>query len=263
MTEVLKKKRGRKPKQTRTIQLDEINELIDTVNSENENIILHLPITINEINNDIFIKSDKTDNIDNIYVENSSNSSDINTTVNQNIFINNNINKIITHTINITNSTKCWWCKYSFDTPAIRMPENYHDNIFYCIGYFCSFNCSKSYNFDMNDSTVNKRDSLINLLYYLTFSEYKNIEASPHWLTLEDFGGPLTISKYREHISLNTKEFLLLCPPLISRQMQIEESYRINKSKDVKNLNNDYIEKKNKYFKQSNSESILEKLLLN
>ena len=262
MTEILKKKRGRKPKQTRPQQLEEINEITEILNSENENIILHLPITINEINNDIFIKNDSIDSI--TYQEGSSNSSDINTTVNQNVFINNNINKIITHTINISSNTKCWWCKYSFNTPAIQMPENYNNNTFYCIGYFCSFNCIKSYNFDMNDSTVNKRDSLINLLYYLTFSEYKNIEPSPHWLTLEDFGGPLSITKYRECISLNEKDFLILCPPLISRQMQIEESYRINKSKDSnsKNSNNDYNEKKNKYFKQSNSESVLEKLLL-
>ena len=47
------------------------------------------------------------------------------------------------------------------------------------------------------------------------------------------FGGPLTIEEFRKNSIVNTTEFLILHPPLISRQMQIEESYKVSKLKEV------------------------------
>lgn len=263
--DIVKKKRGRKPKNffNKNSKLDIINE---NINTEDEQIILHLQITVDEINtNNSNNFNDNNDNnteyIDDLFLKNTTNnnnnknesntmSSDINSTIGFN-----NINKIITYSLNLTNATKCWWCKNSFDTPAIQMPENYYNDTFYCIGNFCSYNCVKSYNLDINDLLIYKRESLINLLYYLTYSEYINIEHAPHWLTLEEFGGPLTIDKFRENNVTNKKEYLLLHPPLISRQMQIEESYKINKTKEVNinkinkiysEIDSDYIIKRNK-----------------
>ena len=255
-SEILKKKRGRKPK-SYYLNKSANNEIKEPTNSEDEKIIYHLPMTISEINNEImpenniFIKDEDSSKNDNMDSKISINSSDINTIPNN--FIVNNMNKITTHTININKNTKCWWCKNTFMTPIVQLPENYYNNIFYCIGHFCSYNCSKSYNLELNDSFIYKRESLINLLYFHTYSEYKYIPPAPHWLTLEDYGGPLTIEQFRENMTMNTKEYVILHPPLISRQMQIEESYKINKLKEVN------IDKVNKIYSELDSEYLIKR----
>jgi hypothetical protein len=223
------KKRGRKPKNYNAI----IKTEIEKINSEEEKIIYHLPITLNEINNhnvdiSMFIKN-KTPSIDtdiNDTIRSSYSEKNINNSIN-------NINTIITHPLKFDSNTKCWWCKNTFTSPAVHLPEDYFNNIFYCIGNFCSYNCTKSYNLDLNDSLIYKRESLLNLLYYLTYSKYINITNAPHWLTLKEYGGILSIEEFREQFNNNTTEYLVLHPPLISREMQIEESYKQIKLKEV------------------------------
>ncbi len=235
-TEVqVKKKRGRKPKNYNFI-LSKQNQTIteENVNSHEENIIFHLPITINEINNndnnkdlELFIKQDtknETEESDNLKISINSSSTKMN---------NNVINKIQTYNLNFNKNTKCWWCRNSFNTPSVELPEDYYNETFYCVGHFCSFNCMKSYNLDLNDSLIWKRESLINLLYTKTYSNTKEIIPAPSWMTLKEYGGNLTIEQFRDNLILNNKDYLILHPPLISRQMQIEESYKLNKLKEV------------------------------
>jgi hypothetical protein len=256
MSEVLKKKRGRKPKNFNSFLVKSENNMdTEKVNTEEENIILHLPITMNEINDketedtDIFIKSEKelqhlkitedndtTDNLQTSIVSSQTN------------IINNNVNKIMIYNLNFTKTTKCWWCKNQFNTPAVQLPEDYYNDTFYCIGNFCSYNCMKSYNLDLNDSLSWKRESLMNLLYYKTYSEYKTINTAPHWMTLDEYGGTLNIQKFRENSIVNTKEYIVLHPPLISRQMQIEESYKLTKLREVP------IDKVNKIYSELESD---------
>ena len=270
MTDIVKKKRGRKPKIFMNIN-NKINNINDVIISENENIIYHIPITLTDINNEdmnLFLPCENINKIDNNCIlqnktcefgDSTSDNIISNTTITKTSLLN-NINKIITHRLNFNKNTKCWWCKYSFDTIPVQIPENYYNNTFYCMGHFCSYNCCKSYNLDLNDNLIYKRESLLNLLYYMTYSVYADIKASPHWITLEDFGGILTINQFRENNIINTQDFLVLHPPLITRQMQIEESYKINKYKEVpigkvnkiySDIDSDYVIKRNKPF-QSN-----------
>ena len=58
----------------------------------------------------------------------------------------------------------------------------------------------------------------------------------------------LSIDKFRENSIVNAKEYLVLHPPLISRQMQIEESYKTNKLKEVP------IDKLNKIYSEIDSD---------
>lgn len=241
------KKRGRKPKSL-SINIKK-SEPID---SEKEQIIVHLPISIEDVINDnaetdetdsIFIKSDK-DFIKNTNVLNSK--SDVNiintidntscnmTQTNENkvklnseniSVIYKNINKINVYSITF-NKSKCLWCKHNFDNIPLQLPEDYYNNTFYCSGNFCSWNCMKSYNIDINDSNTWKRESLIHLMYYKTYNTMKEIPNAPSWLLLEDFGGILSITKFRELFIMNSMDYLVLHPPLISRQLQIEESYK-------------------------------------
>ena len=231
------KKRGRKPKIQKVLLNTEDNKKI---NSDDENIILYLPITQNDVNNDIFINT-SNENIKKHTIDYTcSNSSDIITTITKNNFINKSINKINTYCIHIDKNTKCWWCKHIFDFDNLQLPENYIKGAFYCIGTFCSFNCMKSYNFDINDNLSEKRNTLINLLYFMTFNKHINIMQAPHWLTLKDFGGPLSIEEFRLNSINGACDYLVLLPPLISKEIQIEESYKKNSntSQSISNKHN-------------------------
>jgi len=226
------KKRGRKPK-NRIPDTIIVND--DPIDSEKEVIIAYLPININEIDeytsSNIFIKSEnqlyKNESIDETNIlkekmETLSVTCESDNKSSNGIYI----NKINIHNIDIKSDTKCWWCKNSFNTPNVILPEQYFNGTFYCIGNFCSYNCSKAYNIDINDGNIWKRESLINLMYYMTYSRFKEIEPSPSWLILKEFGGFMSINDFRKNFETNNSEYILLYPPLISRQMQIEESYK-------------------------------------
>ena len=267
MSEIIKKKRGRKPKNyTNIVSKNEMNTISEeNIVTEEEKIIFHLPITMTDINNmdnsdiSMFIKSEK-DNIIPVGTQNGksklSEDSDlteslktsINNTSMTKTLLNNSVNKIQTFSLNFNSNTKCWWCRHSFSSPPIQLPEDYYNETFYCIGHFCSFNCMKSYNLNLNDSLTFKRESLMNLLFYQTYSEYKEIIAAPNWMALEEYGGTLSIHKFRENSLVNSKEYLVLHPPLISRQMQIEESYKMTKLKEVP------IDKLNKMYSEIETE---------
>lgn len=271
MSEIItKKKRGRKPKNfNSTISKSDINITEESINTEEEKIIFHLPITMDEINNNenqdnsLFIKSEKDIknpklNLQKIKSSDESDSTEtlksstINVSANK-FLLNNNVNKITTHCLNLNKNTKCWWCRNTFNSPSAQLPEDYFNETFYCTGHFCSFNCMKSYNLDLNDSLSWKRESLMNLLYYLTYSTQKQINPAPHWMTLEEYGGNLNIEQFRENSLTNTKEYVVLHPPLISRQMQIEESYKLNKLKEVP------IDKINKIYSEIDSEYVIKR----
>jgi hypothetical protein len=253
------KKRGRKPKNRLP---DEIKNKEDTEDSDKEVIIAYLPLNINEIDNydtsNIFIKSEN-EIIDEVNIlkdkmETLSITCESDNKTSNGIYI----NKINIYNIDINSETKCWWCKNSFNTPNVILPEQYYNGTFFCIGNFCSYNCAKAYNIDINDNNIWKRESLINLMYYMTYNRFKNIEPSPSWLILKEFGGFMSINDFRKNFETNNSEYILLYPPLISRQMQIEESYKktnttgpINKLDKLFFPENNYLLKRSKPIETS------------
>jgi len=265
------KKRGRKPK-NKTINV--IQPLDESIESEKEVIIAYLPINLTDVENkesiddvnDIFIKPNiqptipicENTSID-IFLKEKMNmlslSEESDNFTPNGIYI----NKINIHNIEYTQDTKCWWCKNLFNTPRQILPETYLNGIFYGFGNFCSFNCKKAYNIDLNDVNVWKRESLINLEYYLTFNIYKEITPAPSWLTLKEFGGFLSIIEFRKKFDTISSEYILLQPPLISRQMQIEESYKktnnstttLNKLDKLFDINSSYSLKRTKPIETS------------
>lgn len=215
----------------------------ETQDSEKEVIITYLPININDLeinsdndekDNEIFIKSESYFSETNIQPQKNfeekksqlchlTSSSE---TEYKSTSVNNNFNKINVHNIEFNENTKCWWCKHRFTTPRLSLPEQYHNDTFFCIGNYCSWECMKAYNIDVNDNCIWKRESLINLMHYLTYGIFKDIKPASSWLTLKDYGGNLTILEFRKNFEIIGSDFLVLHPPLISRQMQIEESYK-------------------------------------
>ena len=266
MSEIIpKKKRGRKPKNFNSIIVKkEISDDEENIKTDDEKIILHLPITMNEINTDtadisMFITSEKDlkkieskskQKMKETEKEKTSEDPDSTESLKSSAkyLINNTFNKIQTYSLNFKKHTKCWWCRHSFTSPPVELPEDYYNETFYCIGHFCSYNCMKSYNLDINDSLTSKRESLMNLMYYLTYKKYPEIINAPNWMTLEDYGGTLSIEEFRKNSIINSKEYVVLHPPLISRQMQIEESYKMNKLKQVP------IDKLNRMYSEMDSE---------
>jgi hypothetical protein len=235
MSEIIQlKKRGRKPK-NKLIE-NKINDI--PINSEDESIIVHLPISLNDVEsiyyddikteeNNIFIKSESDFTTIKFKEENKSEETEdkLIEKINQKI-LGKNLNKINVHNIQFKQNTKCLWCKHSFNTLPIEMPEDYYNETFYCYGHYCSWNCMMAYNIDLNDTATWKRASLINLMFYKTYGFFKEIIPAPSWLMLEDFGGILEINNFRNLFIINNKDYLVLHPPMITRQLQIEESYK-------------------------------------
>lgn len=237
-----KSRRGRRPKKPIVVQTKTSNNQSETP------IIAHLPIdlsdVINDETNDIFIRQE----LDNSILE------DENKMLKKKIEeltmkLNKQDNISKPSIIVCNNNSKCWWCKYSFDTPALEMPETYYNGIFSCNGYFCSWDCMMAYNIEMNDMNVQYRTSLIYMMYQKTYNTYKIIRPAPSWKILTDFGGPVNIDDFRKNLIMNDLNYNYIKPPMISRISYVE---KIPNKKDIDIIkNDDLILKRTKPLKTS------------
>ena len=123
-----------------------------------------------------------------------------------------------------TSDIKCFWCCHNFDCIPCTIPTKYVNNNFYVFGNFCSKECAASYNFEMNDTSVWERYSLLNYLYsVLLDNKNLKIKLAPSRLCLNIFGGNLSIEDFRkcnDDYSLNYK---VVFPPMISVIPSMEE----------------------------------------
>lgn len=112
---------------------------------------------------------------------------------------------------------KCFWCCHNFDTVPCAIPTKYTNGNFYVFGNFCSKECTASYNFDMNDSNVWERYSLLNYLYsIITDNKNLKIKLAPSKLCLSIFGGNLSIEEFRKCNEDNSLNYKVVFPPMIS-----------------------------------------------
>ena len=157
---------------------------------------------------------------------------------NCNKVIKKNLRNILYEFINCNNEKKwpektnisCWWCCHCFDNTPCSLPYKYKKEKFHVKGIFCSFNCTASYNFSLNDENVYERYSLLNLMYKkLYYRKFIKINLAPPRESLKMFGGYLSIEEFRENCLNNDKIFSLIDPPLISIIPKIEESMNHNK----------------------------------
>jgi hypothetical protein len=213
------------------------NQIIKVKKMDDDEIIGYLPIKIEKY------QKKKRQNKDNIIKELKNEISKLNNVINK--LTNKKPNNMIhIYESNFKNS-KCWWCKNHFKCPSLGLPKCYSNDNFLLEGNFCSFNCMLSYSIDIKDNEHWKRKSLINYFYYKTYGKYRNIIPAPHWKSLDDFGGPLTIEEFRNELILNSKEYLLLEPPVIPRTTYTEELAR------TKSSNNKYVLKRSKPIKSN------------
>jgi hypothetical protein len=140
--------------------------------------------------------------------------------------INLNLISINNNKINICEKTHiaCWWCTYNFDSQPLFLPNNYKNNIYYVFGNFCTFSCMLSYNENMDDYRKNVRNVLIKQLYREIFNcDDMNIKAAGQRELLEKFGGPMSITKFRDSHIVSRKTFKITIPPQIPLISDVEE----------------------------------------
>jgi hypothetical protein len=277
MEEVVKKKRGRKPKVhiepviTETVEKEEKKrgrkpkyvynsfELGTTTNtvSEDENIIVRLNVSnINHI-----VTEDEQDHP---YAYNSDNYCNISSLVDNHILNDISSNVIIENeelkVVNIlkdfeeknknkewpsNTSICCYWCCHRFDNAPYGIPINFQNNNYNVYGCFCSLECASAYNFKNNECVDQmwERYNLMNMLYR-KLNIGKIIKPAPDRIALKIFGGYLDIDKFREYFKSN-KILNVNFPPMSSLTQQIEEinDYELNNDYKYIPLDNDRINK--------------------
>jgi len=120
-------------------------------------------------------------------------------------------------------NTKCWWCTYTFTTNPIYLPHKYINKYFSVTGYFCSFNCVLSYNYSLRDANITQRANMIYLMYNQLLGIGSHISPAPPKEVLEDYGGFMTISEFREKSQVYSKSVRVILPPMRSLYVVVEE----------------------------------------
>ena len=248
--EVVKKKRGRKPRG---------GKIIDNINKESNttiirsNIILHLRCKFEDLEENTMISTISYDpNINEIIPYNHENNELSNFTNTNNDFKNNDIEKdnidtnkinkkienetveeIMTNEINIKlkeltknlqinnihdKKSACFWCTMGFDNLPIYIPKFELNGVYNCYGCFCSPECATAFLFQETIDTACKfeRYSLLNHIYAKIYNYNKNIIPAPNPLyTLDKFYGNLTIQEYRKQ--LKSERLLLIVDKPLTR----------------------------------------------
>jgi len=131
----------------------------------------------------------------------------------------------------------CWWCCHPFNSIPCSIPEKIIDDTFIVYGIFCSPECGAAYLFnDCNHSDsqdIWTKYSLLNLLYKDMYND-KQIEQAYSRQVLKIFGGPLSITEFRN--TTNKSLYQVNMPKLKSiiptiGQSNIHPSYSSNNYK--------------------------------
>ncbi len=94
----------------------------------------------------------------------------------------------------------CWWCRHTFETYPKVAPVWIRGDEVEVIGNFCTWNCTKAY--CMKEF---RRLDLFNTFYHKLFQAHANeVVPAPSFLTIDTFGGPMTIQNFRK--TLNNPE---------------------------------------------------------
>ena len=193
MAEQIKKKRGRKPKET----------------------------TI--INNNPIFANDK-DSIDDLIIKlnyNEEKTTDLFNTNNDVLYNINDINDISKNT-----SDFCWNCCHGFDGIITGLPYKCNNNIFYTIVDFCSLECAARYAYDNYKDNIHEIINIINMYKNIKYNSNNKIKLALPRLTLKKFGGNLSIEEYRKNIN---NIYNITIPITIPINMNIEK-YEYNKN---------------------------------
>ena len=98
----------------------------------------------------------------------------------------------------------CWWCCHTFPGPSLHYPYRYDDRRrhYSTTGYFCSWECIKSYAMDTAGARAGEVQMIIALMRkQANNNKYVPTSPAPKRLALKMFGGPLSIEEFRASTS--------------------------------------------------------------
>ena len=165
MSEIPKKKRGRKPK----------NKIINNPDPvfDNNNLDDILITCIKKPKDDVVVKDNNiqpNDNSENNYQEYES-----------------------------KNNKKCWNCSYNIEGEVYSYPISYYNNVFNVNGNFCCYECSARYIYEnYNDKEFWDKYYLLNFYVNLKLNKNNKVKIPYSKLRLIDYGGDLTRQEYIE-----------------------------------------------------------------
>ena len=120
----------------------------------------------------------------------------------------------------------CWWCCHKFDHHPIGLPDNFKEEIFHTYGYFCSFNCAKSYNLEHTDNRSEEKNCLLLALKKKLTNDDSFIKPAGPRQSLKIFGGHQVVDEFRKDFKIIDKTSLLIYPPLKPIKLYVEEEYK-------------------------------------
>jgi len=122
----------------------------------------------------------------------------------------------------------CYWCCHSFQTKEYHLPLYTKKKEYFVFGHFCSAECAASYNFNdlLEYGNSFTRYSLLHSLYYDVFKGDK-INLAPSRMSLNIFGGHLTIDEFRKFTTQSDFNYLITISPI--KTIPIHHSYKSSK----------------------------------
>jgi hypothetical protein len=179
MSEIPKKKRGRKPKNKIISNPDPIFD-----SNSLDNILI---TCIKKTESDILINENDikpSDNSDNCFQE-----------------------------YNSSNNKKCWNCSYNIDGEVYSYPINYFNNVFKINGNFCSYQCAARYIYEnYNDKDFLDKYYLLNFYVNIKYNKLDKIKIPYSKLRLIDYGGDLTKQEYIDSENITYDSYI---PPTV------------------------------------------------
>lgn len=124
---------------------------------------------------------------------------------------------------------KCLWCCHNFDNTPWGTPTKYENGKFTLKNIFCSPNCGMSHilHNEKNENVLYEQIALLNFLYHTIYECDDNIVPAPDKMSLQEFGGPLTISEFR-YLTLNNKKIYdIKYPPCDITAPILEETKKL------------------------------------
>jgi hypothetical protein len=284
-----KKKRGRKPRGGKIVELKKKSE--KTNEKIQINCILHLKCSSKEINKNLqSIKFNaNADTIEPFILSSNKNKTMQYNEIDNGYKKNNNIEyqpddsggkdlnlkeiwgklrelKYKLHSNDIMDKkSDCFWCTCGFSNPPVYIPKKERNGILEVYGCFCSPECAVSHlkNEPIDTSTRWERYSLLNNIYCKIYSYEKNIKPAPDpYYTLDKYYGNLSIQEYRK-LLLNDRLLLVVDKPLTKIMPELYEESHENPLiyNDILN-NNTSTNKKKKYRLQRKNKKVSKKNIM-
>ena len=99
----------------------------------------------------------------------------------------------------------CFNCHHPFDNKPFYLPFDYSEKLdrFKIYGNFCSPNCVKSY--CLHSKQFENKIWVVGMFYRRLFGQTFRIKAAPCVMTLNTYGGKLTIEEYRKSFYTNDR----------------------------------------------------------